>query len=183
METAGCLGLLRSISADVRSSDDNASHRVLRYEWQQNWWMPGTSPDYLPSRQGFRVAVAKMAARGVQVLPYIDPHLIDRNASSWGSANVAGATCLASKQRFGAGAAERYAYEERWGTEHRALSQQLVAGPSFSVIANPGNPVWQRTVGELVGKLVREEGTAGAYVMALPLSLPACYLVCFGTPE
>jgi hypothetical protein len=92
----------------------------------------------------------------IQVFPYIDPHLIDRNGSSWAAGDIKAAVCSRAKQLFGG--REQQPYEERWGTEHRTLAQELVAGPSFSVIANPACALWQRTIGELVGKLVREEG-------------------------
>ena len=130
------------------------------YEWQEHFWMPGTSPDYLPPRDGFAAAVAVLAEQGVRVLPYIDAHLIDQNGSSW--ASIQSAACSWAAPRFGA--PNRVLYEERWGTEHRTLSQVLVNGPSWSAVANPSCSMWQQAVGELVGKLVSEYGTSGAYL-------------------
>ena len=62
------------------------------------------------------------------------------------------------------GANELTLYQERWGTEHRSLSQELVASPSFSVLPDPACPQWQTKIGALVGALVREQGTGGAYL-------------------
>jgi hypothetical protein len=130
------------------------------YEWQQNFWMPGTSPDYLPSRGGFSSAVAELELQGVHVLPYIDAHLIDRNGSSWESTQSV--SCSRASPIFGAD--ELSFYQERWGTEHRSASQELVFGPSFSVLPDPACPLWQQKIGGLVGALVREQGTGGAYL-------------------
>lgn len=122
------------------------------YNWHQ---IPfdHTYPEYFPAKKGFAEAVARLRAKGILVMPYINGRLWDRDIPSFETARP-----FATKDKMGR------VYVERYGSK-RPLVPMCVA-----------EPFWGLKVNEICSRLMDECGVDGIYLDQIGAARPApCY--------
>ena len=107
-------------------------------------------PDYFPAREGFAELVARVRARGITAMPYINGRLWDINAPSWHAANA-----------------------ERWAAKNSALRvrprtlfpylEEYGSGQKLAPMC-PATAFWQNTVIDLCRRITSELGCDAVYL-------------------
>ena len=112
-----------------------------------------TYPEYFPTKKGFAEAVARLKAKGILVMPYINGRLWDMDIPSFAAARP-----FATKDENGKPRIELYA-------SRRRLVPMCVA-----------EPYWGRKVNEICSRLMDECGVNGIYLDQIGAARPAtCY--------
>lgn len=120
---------------------DDLPCAVHWYNWHQ---IPYDTkyPHYFPAKQGFDVAVRRLQALGVRVMPYINAHIWDMATDDF--------------ETVGRAAAVK--------SEDGSIPTKTYEGNTFAPMC-PSTQVWRKTVKDLVGRLSGPEyGVDGVYL-------------------
>jgi hypothetical protein len=127
-------------------------------------------PDYLPAKEGFAQQVARLAAAGVMVMPYINARLVDPNSRAW--------------QEEGA---ERYCARKaspRCEPAHFPIAYELYPGEQHIVPMCSATAYWQEKVAEIVRAMRDELGIRVLYLDQIAAGTPPlCFAPDHGHPQ
>jgi hypothetical protein len=121
-------------------------------------------PHYLPARDGFAKAVAEVqdrSAKPAYVMPYVNGRLWDtrdRGATDFEFSRIA--------LKAAAKNADGNTYVETYG------SKEADGSPVRLAPMCPSTPLWQRTITDLVLKLMDEDGVRAVYVDQVAAAMP-----------
>lgn len=118
-------------------------------------------PHYFPTKEGFTEAVARLQGAGVYVMPYINGRLWDtRDRGSEDFEFTRLALPAASKDEEGKPYLESYSSKESDGTKVKLAAMC------------PTTELWQKTVRDIVLKLMNECGVKGVYIDQVAAAKP-----------
>ncbi len=118
-------------------------------------------PHYFPTKEGFTEAVARLQSSGVYVMPYINGRLWDtRDRGTEDCEFTRLALPAATKDEEGKPYLESYSSKESDGTKVKLAAMC------------PTTELWQKTVRDIVLKLMNERGVKGVYIDQIAAARP-----------
>ena len=147
--------------SDMETALDDLDRRVAgRVPFGVHWYnwhqipFDNSYPNYFPAKEGFTETTARLKAKGLLVMPYINGRLWDTDIDSFKTEGIHSA---AKNEKC-------EPYIEIYGSKRRLA-------PNC-----PGTPLWQAKIREICSRLMNECGVNGIYLDQIGAASPA---LCF----